>query len=114
VLVLKIGKLVLEKELADDPLKRVRGLMFRRRLDKALLFVLPEETKMGAAIHSYFVFFPFDIIWLNRDKKIVDMRTVRPFRLFEAPGKRAKYFIELPAGSIKKAKIKIGDKINLN
>lgn len=114
MLVLRIGAIYFEKELADDPFKRAIGLMFRRRLDKALLFVLPEETKMGAAIHSYFVFFPFDIVWLDRDKKIVDMRTVRPFRLFEAPGKRAKYFIELPAGSIKKAGIKIGQRINLN
>lgn len=89
----------------------MRGLMFRTKLEKALVFILDRETIIGAAIHSFFVFFPFDIVWLDRKRKIVDMATVRPFRLFVAPKKKAKFFLEMPAGSIKGAGIRVGQKI---
>ena len=114
MLVLKIGRLSFEKELADTGFKKARGLMLRRKLDKALVFLLGRETKIGAAIHSYFVLFSFDIIWLDGQKKVVDMRTVGPFRLIEMPKEKAKYFIELPKGSIKKSGVKLGQKINLD
>jgi hypothetical protein len=111
---MRIGRLSFEKELADTTFKKARGLMLRRKLDKALVFLLDRETKIGAAIHSFFVIFSFDIIWLDAGKRIVDMRTVRPFRLIEVPKKAAKYFIELPKGSIKKSGVKMGQKINFD
>jgi hypothetical protein len=111
---MRIGRLTFETELADTTFKKARGLMLRRKLDKALVFLLDRETKIGAAIHSYFVIFSFDIIWLDAGKRIVDMRTVRPFRLIEMPKEKAKYFIELPKGSIKKSGVRIGQKINLD
>ena len=111
---MKIGQLTIATELADTGFKRARGLMLRRKLDKALVFLLDRETKIGAAIHSYFVLFSFDIIWLDAGKRVVDMRTVGPFRLVEVPKKAAKYFIELPCGSIKKSGVKLGQKINLD
>ena len=111
---MKIGQLTIAKELADTTFKKFRGLMLRRKLDKALVFLLDRETKIGAAIHSFFVLFSFDIIWLDVGKRIVDMRTVRPFRLIEMPREKAKYFIELPKGSIKKSGVKMGQKINFD
>ncbi len=111
---MRIGNITIAKELADTGFKKARGLMLRRKLDKALVFLLDRETKIGAAIHSYFVLFSFDIIWLDGQKKVVDMRTVGPFRLIEMPKEKAKYFIELPKGSIKKSGVKLGQKINLD
>ena len=111
---MKIGKIELATELADTHFSKARGLMFRRRLDHALVFLLDSETVLGAIIHSFFVFFPFDIVWLNNDRKIVDMAVVRPFRLFVAPKKRARYFLELPAGTIRRAELKLGQKIRRN
>ena len=111
---MRIGKLSLRTEKADTGLKRARGLMFRKSLKGALLFVLDRETRIGAAIHSYFVFFPFDVVWLDKKRKVVDMKTVFPFTLFAAPREGAKYFIELPAGSIKRAGLTLGQKINLD
>ncbi len=109
---MKIGCLSFEKELVDTAFRKAKGLMFRRKFDKALVFILDRETRIGAAIHSYFVFFPFDIIWLDAKKTIADMRTVGPFRLIEMPRTNAKYFIELPKGTIKKSGVKLGQKIN--
>jgi hypothetical protein len=114
VLAMKIGRLTIGTELADTAFKKARGLMLRRKLDKALVFLLDRETKIGAAIHSYFVLFSFDIIWMDAGKRIVDMRTVKPFRLIEVPKKAAKYFIELPKGSIKKAGVELGQKIDFD
>ena len=111
---MKIGKMEFVVEWADTPIKRTKGLMFRKHLKHALVFDLGRETNIGAAIHSIFVFFPFDIIWLNSKGLVVAMRTVGPFRLFESPGAKAHYFIELPAGTIRKSGIKLGQKINLS
>ena len=111
---MKIGKLSIKREDADTTFKKAKGLMFRKNLDRALVFWLDRESRLGASIHSYFVFFPFDIIWLDKNKQIVDTRTIPPFRLIQMPKKKAKYFIELPAGSIKKANVSIGQRINLD
>ncbi|MFH0986991.1 MAG: DUF192 domain-containing protein, partial [Candidatus Micrarchaeota archaeon] len=54
---------------------QMRGLMFRQRknFNYALVFPLGGKKKMGAAIHSFFVFFPFDAVWLDGGK-IIDIR----------------------------------------
>lgn len=111
---MRMGRLYFDEEWADNSLKRAKGLMFRKELKKALIFPMNGETKIGAAIHSIFVFFPFDVVWLDRNKKVVALRTVGPFRLFESPGTKASYLIELPAGSIVKAGVKLGDRINFD
>ncbi len=107
----KKRKIKLRIELADTTYKKIRGLMFRRKFNHALVFLLNKKTRFGASIHSFFVFFPFDIIWLN-DNKIVDLKEeVKPFTLNITPEKASDVFIELPAGTIKKAGLKKGTKV---
>lgn len=98
-------------ELADTHLKKMKGLMFRKNLDHALVFILGKKTKVGASIHSFFVFFPFDIIWLDNFRVIDFKENVKPFTLNISPKKPADCFIELPAGIISKNKVKKGQKI---
>ncbi len=100
-----------EHEVCDNPFSRARGLMFRRKLeDKGLVFVLGKECV--ASIHMLFVFFSIDIIWLDKEKKVVDMREhVMPFTPHVRPSSRSCHFIELPAGTIKKKRIEKKDKI---
>lgn len=99
-------------EKADTFSKKLRGLMFRREFKKPLLFPLERKTRFGASIHSFFVFFPFDILWLDENKKIVDLReNIKPFSFNITPRKKCKYILELPKGSIKKHKLKRGRKI---
>jgi len=101
-------------EMAESIFEKMKGLMFRKKLDHALVFKLKKPTRIGASIHSFFVFFPFDIVWVRKNK-VVDLREkVAPFTLNLTPKKEADFFIELPAGSIKKKKIKEGSKIKLN
>jgi len=107
----RTGKKIMEKViLAESHWEKLKGLMFEdpKRFNYALVFCLPRESIANATIHMLFVFFPIDIVYLNKDKKVVDMaKNVQPFALGYAPEKPSKFFIELPAG--KASGIKKGD-----
>lgn len=78
--------------------KRGRGLMFRGSGavagDRVYLFVERRESVAQAAIHMLFVFFPIAVVWLDRDKRVVDKVLARPFRPYYAPGSPAQYYVE--------------------
>lgn len=79
--------------------------MFFRKLKKgeALVLINNEESIVDTAIHTFFVFFPIDVVWLDKNKKIVDFRkNIRPFTPLVVPKKSAKYVVEMAGGSIKK------------
>ncbi|HNR43946.1 MAG TPA: DUF192 domain-containing protein [Methanofastidiosum sp.] len=90
-----------------------RGLMFRRDISEskeAYIFVLDKERK--AAITMMFVFFSIDVAWLNSKFEVVDIKeNVKSFSFHTGHKGKAKYFIEMPQGSIKKHNIKTGDKV---
>ena len=59
----------------------------------------------------FFVFYPIDVLFLNKNKIVVEMKeNFKPFT-FYTPKNKALYIIELPRGSIKNSKTKIKDKI---
>ena len=97
------GKKIIEKtRIADSFWKRFKGLMFAKKPDYALIFELEKEGKINASIHMLFVFFPIDIIYLDSNKKVVDIKyNFKPFSLNYTPKKPSKYFIEFLAGKIK-------------
>lgn len=97
-------------ELADTFFKKLKGLMFRKSLDHALVFPLDGEKQSGASIHSCFMRFTFDVVYLDRNKKVVDFATIRPWS-FYTPKKPANCFVELPEGMIKRKKIRIGSRL---
>jgi uncharacterized membrane protein (UPF0127 family) len=101
-----------EFELADTTLKRARGLMFRKKIDKPLLFILSTESRELSTIHSFFVFFPFDAVFLNSKGVVVDTKEcIQPFTFRIIPKKPAKYIIEMRAGEVERRGIRIGDKL---
>ncbi|MBI2499194.1 DUF192 domain-containing protein [Candidatus Woesearchaeota archaeon] len=73
--------------------KKFRGLMFSKK--RNLIFDLCKETRIGAMIHMFFVFYPIDVYWLNEKKEIVDERVnLKPF-MIAIPKKKARYIIEI-------------------
>lgn len=79
------------------------GLMFSKR--KNLIMEFKKERRIG--LHNFFVFYPIDVLVLNQDKKIVEIkRDFKPFRVWTAE-KKGKYLIELSS----KGSYKIGDKL---
>jgi len=84
------------------------GLMFAFR-PKTLLFVFKKPTKI--CLHNIFVFFPIDLIYLNSEMKVVELKhEFLPFSLYR-PKKKAVYLIETRKGAIKKSKTHVGDEI---
>lgn len=84
------------------------GLMFALK-PKALIFIFKKEKIIP--LHMLFVFFPIDVLFLDKNKEIVEIKkSLRPFT-FYTPKSKALYIIELPEGTVKGTKTGVGDKI---
>jgi len=65
------------------------------------------------SLHTFFVFFPIDIILVDSRMRVVEMHVrMRPFTTFVAR-KVARLVIELPAGTIATSRTRVGDRIEL-
>lgn len=70
---------------------KAKGLMFSRM--RNLIFVFDEEKIIS--LHMLFVFFPIDVLFLDKDKRIIEIkRNFRPFTFYTSKNK-AKYVVEL-------------------
>jgi len=70
------------------------GLMFRTRKTRPLLFDFKKNTR--TPIHSLFVFFSFNAIWLDANNKIIAQKIVKPFTLSIRPKMPFRKLIEIP------------------
>ncbi len=94
----------------EDLLSKIKGLMFSKKLKKgqALVLVADEEGVFETTLHMFFVFFTIDIVWLDKNYKVVDKReNVRAFTPLIIPKKSAKYVLELPKDTAKY--VSVGD-----
>jgi len=104
---IKRGKKTIIKAEFASGINKLRGLMLSRQ--KNLLFEADYEGILSSSIHMLFVFYPLDIIWLNKSKKVVDIQPAKPFQFLLMPKKPAKYILELKHG---KGKLfRIGDRL---
>ncbi len=92
-----------------SPVSRAIGLMFAMN-PKNLVFIFKKERIVP--LHMFFVIFPIDVLFIDKNKKVVEIKeNFRPFRSY-IPKAKAKYVIELPKGAVKKSKTEIGDIIS--
>ena len=106
----KNDKIMENVRVADTHWKRMKGLMFEdaKNFDYALVFELDRESRKMASVHMMFVFFTIDVLFLNNEKKVVDViRELKPFTPNYTPKKRCRYFVEMPAGKTKN--VSMGD-----
>ena len=85
----------------------------RRRFERgrAMLFKFSKPGRYG--VHMIFVRFPIDLIYLDSRFTVVEVREqLKPWRA-HMPKRIANYLVELPAGGISRARVKVGDKILL-
>jgi len=104
-------------ELALNQEEWEKGLMFRESIpdDYGMLFVFKTEDYQWFWMKNTYI--PLDIIWINRDKKIVYIaENCKPCKKDPCPsfGKKIPvlYVLELKAGSVKRYRIKIGDSVD--
>ena len=89
-----------------SPISKAIGLMFSMNPKNLVFFFKKEEI---VPLHMLFVIFPIDVLFLDKNKKVVELKeNFRPFT-FYTPKAKAKYVIELPKGAVKKSKTEIGD-----
>jgi len=82
------------------------------RSPQNLVFEFRKEQRVP--LHMIFVFFPIDVVFLNKNMNIVEFKeNFRPFTFF-SPKKQASYVIELRSGIISSTNTKIGDKLELS
>ena len=75
-------------------IERFFGLMFRSKKTKALLFDFKKRNKLG--LHSFFVFFPFIALWLDEENNVLELRKVKPWKLFVGPNNSFFKILEIP------------------
>ena len=93
-------------DIADNLLSQIIGLMFNRNKNKSILFIFNEEKKHP--IHSLFVFDSFFAIYLDKNKRIVEIFNVNPFEFYISNSKPAKYLIETYTLNVK---LKVGEEL---
>jgi uncharacterized protein len=104
------GTVLAEQALrAADFLSRLVGLLNRSGLKKGEGLILDPSN----AIHSFFMRFSFDAVFLDKENRVVGLlRSFRPFRIspvFPA----ARLTLELPSGTITASATAINDTITI-
>ncbi|WP_458413555.1 DUF192 domain-containing protein [Schinkia sp. CFF1] len=101
-------ELPIKIERYDTFWNRFRGLMFR------LKPIIGEGILIDPcnSIHMFFMFFPIDVVFVNKIGEIIYMKeNVKPWSVIW-PVKHAKSVLELPVGTIVKYGIKVGNRVN--
>jgi len=109
-----IGETLVIIEVADDEVERDRGLSGRDKLEpnRGMMFVFDQLDFHGIWMKD--MKFPIDIIWLDDTQQVVTIKTyISPDSYPEVfrPTQESLYVLEVPAGFVKTAEIKIGDQL---
>jgi len=94
--------------LADRPLRRMRGLLGRSGLPAGEGLLL----RPAPAIHTAFMRFPIDAVFLDGDMRVVDIAArLRPWRV--ASNADARAVLELSAGECARRGVEVGHRLFL-
>jgi len=90
-------------QICNTRFTRAKGLMFSKPRTVVLVF----DKEEIHALHMMFVFFPIDVLFLNKDKVVVEIKErFMPFSYY-TPRNKSKFVVEVPEPTTSK----IGDKI---
>jgi len=113
-----VGKSIFYVEIANAPAEHYRGLSGRKYLSPGtgMLFIFDDEH-----IRSFWMkdcYIPLDIAFISGDWHIVSIKTMtvwpdpqNQYQKQYSSDKPCKYALEVPAGELKNAGIRVGDKI---
>jgi uncharacterized membrane protein (UPF0127 family) len=102
------GNAVCVGEVADRPLRRMRGLIGRRGLPAGEGMLLSPAP----GIHTAFMRFSIDALFLDGNMRVVDIvERLRPWRV--ASRRNARAVLELAAGECARNGIEVGDRLGV-
>ncbi len=91
---------------AGNPFLKMKGLLGRKSLAKDEALIFPKAP----SIHTFFMKFSIDIVYLDAAKKVVAcLEKINPNRIL--PFIKSKYTIEMPEDSIQQKGISLGDQL---
>ena len=94
--------------LAETPLTRLKGLLGRKGLEQGEGLLL----RPAASIHTFFMRFPIDAVWVDRDLNVLKVSPdLGPWRTAACKG--AKGVVEMAAGEAEHVGLSAGDKLTL-
>ena len=86
----------------------MRGLLGRKELPSGEGILL----RPAGSVHTFFMRFPIDVVFLDRDLRVVSLaEDVAPWKLRGARG--AKAVLELASGECARREIRVGDQLAL-
>ena len=94
-------------ELAETFWQRFRGLMGRSALREGEGLVL----KGDKSIHSFFMKFPIDVVYADREGRVVRLDPAMSPNRFGPIVFKAVYILELPVGVIQTTRTSVGDQL---
>lgn len=84
---------------------QARGLMLRKKQNLIMKFSIERKV----SLHMFFVFYPIDVLILNKNKEIVEIKAnFKPFTFWNSKEK-GKYVVELAFPG----EYRVGDRIEL-
>src|SRR5689334_369230 len=103
------GAVVCERcEVPESAFGRMRGLLGRDGLEPGSGMLIDSAP----SVHMFFMRFPIDVVFLDRDWRVVGVRHgLRPWRVAGTRGAAAA--LELPAGAAADARVEEGDALAL-
>ena len=96
-------------ELAEDRRSRGRGLIGHAFLESGQgLMINPCRW-----IHTFGMSFPIDVVYLGKGWRVVALTENLPPKRIDRPVLRARCVIEMGAGAIERAGLRVGDRLEL-
>jgi uncharacterized membrane protein (UPF0127 family) len=86
-----IKKAIKNADKCNSLFSKIKGFMFSFSR-KPKLFIFNKEQQVR--IHTFFCFFPLEIIFFNNNWNIVKKETVKPFKILKSC--KAQYILEIP------------------
>jgi len=96
-------------EVAASPWNRMKGLLGKSGLPQGHGLILSPCN----SIHTFFMKFPIDVVFLDKDGTVLQIRSnVKPHR-WASGGVWARMVLEMAAGEIEKTSTSIGDRLRM-
>lgn len=111
---MQIGTETFNLEIATSLHDQEVGLMHRDHLDSdhGMLFIFPDEEER--LFWNSDVHFPLDLVFLDSAGMIVSLKHLDAYSVRNVPSEaKAKYTIELNAGTVARLNLKLGDRLAL-
>ena len=103
----KIGRKEFDCKVAISSWQKFKGLMLKRKIEP-IIFIFEKEKQWP--FHTFFMLKTIDMVFVNSEKKVVDIITAKPWKSSIKGKEPYSYIIEVAEGQANT--FKIGSKIS--